>query len=227
VVKDPRMSLVQPFWERITPVGASVLCLRHPVAVANSLLTRNGFSIDQGLFLWFRYTAAAALNRPDALLMEYEALLAEPVPQLRRALEHLGLEASDRSVEGAAESLFSDMAHHSGEPMPDTPIGDICARLYDLLRSDRDLDEDVTTWLWARLVTELPWAGQDDREINRFRNDISELKLEIRRLTEQNDRNTTRIRRLETEIRHALEAVDIVSINETADLLRSHERGLP
>ena len=227
VVKDPRMSLVQPFWEPITPVVSSVVCLRHPVAVANSLHKRNGFSIDQGLFLWFRYTAAAMLNQPDALRVEYEALLAEPVQELRRTLAHIGFEASDRSVEDAAKTLFSDMAHHRGAPIPDSPIGVICGRLYDLLRSGERIDSAGDLWLWSRLVTELPWAGQDDREINRLRTEINESKLESRRLKEQHDRDTARMHRLETEIRHALEAVDIVSINETADVLRSHERGLP
>jgi hypothetical protein len=102
----------------------------------------------------------------------------------------------------------------------------MCGRLYDHLRSNRDLEDDAMVAVWVRLVTELPWAGQDDREISRLHGAISDAEHEIKRLTRDNARLAERAKRLETGIRHAMEAVDIVSINESADLLRSHERGL-
>ena len=99
VVDDPRLSLVQPLWEAVGNVPATVLCLRHPMAVAYSLQTKDQLALDQGLFLWFRYGAAAILNRPDSLIVEYESLLAEPGSQLARVAEHIALEASPKIVD--------------------------------------------------------------------------------------------------------------------------------
>lgn len=221
VVKDPRLSLVQPLWEAVSRVPASILCVRHPAAVAESLRVRNQFTLDEGLFLWFRYNAAARLNRPDAMVVEYESLLADPMPQLDRVAEHIGVDATAKTVEAAAATMHEQMAHHEGHSLPSTPIGAATRRLYDILRSEATLDADDAVALWARLVTELPWAGPDDREITRARRDIGELKAELGRLTQERSRQEARIRRLDTELRYALAAVDLVAVSETADLLRS------
>ena len=221
IVKDPRLSLVQPLWEDVGSVPASVLCVRHPRAVADSLRARNEFTVDQGLLLWFRYNAAALLNRPDALIVEYESLLADPVPELTRIAEHLDPEVSTKTIEAAAHTVHRDMAHHQGADVPDSPIGEMCRRLYDLLRSREALETDRDVWLWARLVTELPWAGPVDRDIARVRREVDELALEIDRLTTAKERSEERSRRLETELRAALTTVDIVSISANADLLQT------
>ena len=226
VVKDPRLSLLQPLWEEVGTVPASILCLRHPAAVANSLLMRNQFSVDQGLFLWFRYNAAATLNRPDALVVEYESLLADPVPQLNRVAGHIALDVSTKTVEAAAGTVYQSMSHHEGAGLPDTPIGVVCRHLYDLLRSGDALDADNAVWVWARLVTELPWAGPGDRDVNRARREVEDLRIQIDRLNEEKKQRERRLLRLETELRHALRTVDIMSISETADLLQSWETGL-
>ena len=225
VVKDPRLSLLQPLWDEVGRVPASVLCLRHPVAVADSLSARNHFTVDQGLFLWFRYTAAAVLNDPDALLVEYESLLSTPVPELRRVADHIGLGVSDKTVEAAAGTVYRAMSHHKGADLPETAIGVMSRRLYDALRSGQALEADFTLSTWALLATELPWAGPGDRDINRARREVTELKLEVDHLSEEKARTDRRLERLESELRHALRTVDIVSIAETADLLASHETG--
>jgi hypothetical protein len=224
VVKDPRLSLVQPLWENIGNVSASVLCLRHPAAVANSLLVRNRFTIDQSLFLSFRYNAAATLNCPEALVVEYESLVTDPVPQLTRVANHIGLEVSTKTVEAAAGTVHRSMVHHESSELPESPIGVMCRRLYELLRSGEPLEKDHAVWLWARLVTELPWAGPGEREILRAQRDVAQSRLEIDRLIEEKEAADRRLQRIETELRHALKAVDMSWISETAAVVRS-ERG--
>lgn len=223
IVKDPRLSLVQPLWEDVGRVPASVLCLRHPAAVAASITARNKFSADEGLYLWFRYSAAAVLNRPDALVVEYESLLAEPVPQLERVARHIDLEVSDTTVDAAAGTVYQTMSHHHGTDLPDTPIGIMCRRLYEALQSAQSLDTDTALWLWMRLATDLPWAGPADREIRRARNEVAELTAKIDRLIQENKRGQQRLQRLETDLRHTLRTIDIASISGTVDLLRTKE----
>lgn len=221
VVKDPRLSLLQPLWDDVGVTWAPMLCLRHPVAVARSLQARNQFTIERGLFLWFRYNAAAILNRPDALIVEYETLLADPETQLNRVAKHMALNVSENAIHAAATTVYRSMAHHQGEVLPDTPVGEICRRLYDALQSDQDLAADHDVFIWARLATELPWAGAGDREISRVRREVTKLNQKIEQLTRANQEREQRLARLETELRHAVNTVDQVAISESADLLWS------
>lgn len=223
VVKDPRLSLLLPFWEEVTEVPVSMVCVRHPVAVAKSLVTRNHFSVDHSLFLWFRYNAAAVLNRPDSLVVEYELLLASPADQLRRIADHISLDASPTTVEAAASSVHGGMSHHQPEPLPDTPIGEMCRRLYDLLRSEQPLETDHEVWVWARLVTELPWTGPGDREIGRLRSQLADSEREVATLLADNRKLEKRQQRLDTEMRHVHEMLDKATIEHAADLLRSRD----
>lgn len=223
VVKDPRLSLVQPLWESVQPVRASLLCLRHPTAVADSLTVRNGFTTDEGLFLWFRYNAAAIVNRPDALVVEYETLLTDPIPSLRSVAEHVDLEASDQTVEIAAASVYGEMSHHAGGELPETPIGILCRRLHTLLESGLGLESDSELSLFARLITELPWAGPSDRDISRARHETDEYRTDLGRLRTANVQLDRRLRRLQTELRHSLQVVDNATISESLALLLDRE----
>ncbi|MFN3730476.1 MAG: glycosyltransferase [Fimbriimonadaceae bacterium] len=63
-MKDPRTSLFAPLWQQAAAsLGvpmASVLLLRHPAEVADSLQVRDGFSRGRAFALWLEYTLAAA-----------------------------------------------------------------------------------------------------------------------------------------------------------------------
>jgi len=53
--KDPRTLLTLEGWLEALPTLELVGIFRHPLAVAESLHRRNGFSIDKGLDLWSTY----------------------------------------------------------------------------------------------------------------------------------------------------------------------------
>jgi hypothetical protein len=63
VLKDPRICRILPLWRQILEeMGIDVrivLPLRNPLEVADSLLARNGFSRDRGVFLWLRHVLDA------------------------------------------------------------------------------------------------------------------------------------------------------------------------
>ena len=73
--KDPRCSLLLPFWQLLVPDLSYVICLRHPEAVARSL-DRRGNDLEPGRAhaLWLRYTASALVNTRGArrVLVFYE-----------------------------------------------------------------------------------------------------------------------------------------------------------
>ena len=55
-IKDPRVSILLPFWisilQEMNIEPFFIIPLRHPIEVAESLKTRDGFSIQKGLLLW-------------------------------------------------------------------------------------------------------------------------------------------------------------------------------
>ncbi len=53
--KDPRTLLVFEGWRNALPNAQLVATFRHPIAVAKSLNTRNGFPIEDGISLWTKY----------------------------------------------------------------------------------------------------------------------------------------------------------------------------
>ena len=199
VVKDPRLSLLMPFWDEIIEPRPAVHCLRNPMAVARSLERRNGFSIDSGLMLWFRYSSAARLGRPEALMIEYEQLLAEPAEQLAVVASQIGHACSDRTIALAAETVRGDMAHESAEPTPASPIGELCTDLYDSLRQNT-FDQPDQTERVARLVTEWPWAGPADRELRIAASEAQQLRSQLDRLTTELASAQARTRRLENDL---------------------------
>ena len=94
--KDPRLSLLLPFWTTIIGTGTLVLFVhRAPDPVAASLALRNGFSRDFSLALWKRYVFGAAtdLDPATCFSIAFDSLVERPddvVPQLRAWLESKG-----------------------------------------------------------------------------------------------------------------------------------------
>jgi len=227
IVKDSRLSLVQPLWEDVGSVCATILCLRNPIAVAELLSAQYSLTVSQSLFLWFRYNASAFLVRPDALVVEYESLLENSVIELTRIADHIDLDVDSGLIEAAARTM-PPLTHDRGETDPrDTPIEVMCKRLHDLMRSGERLDSDETVWLWARLATELPWAGPGDPDIRRARREVVELSTQVLRLTRDERRTSRRLRRLEADLQQALRAADDATLNQTMDLLAALEISRP
>jgi hypothetical protein len=219
IVKDARLSLVQPLWEEVGDVTATILCLRHPVAAAEGLRARHALTLDQGLFLWFRYNAAAVLNRSDALVVELESLVTEPESQLSRIASYLELQVDSRAVDAVARTLSLTNAEPATGDLGESPIGVICRHLYDLIRSGQGLESDEMVWTWANLATELPWAGPGDPDILRSRREVTELGYQVRRLFRENKIARRRLTRLEDRLRHALLELDHLTLAQTKDLL--------
>jgi hypothetical protein len=82
VWKDPRISLLFPFWRQALPCRPVViLACRSPAAVAASLLRRDQISLRFGLALWERYVSLSldgAQGLP-MLITTYGDLISQPV----------------------------------------------------------------------------------------------------------------------------------------------------
>lgn len=85
--KDPRTLFTLPFWQQALPHARLVGTFRHPLAVAGSLVTRNRFSIEQGLALWDCYNQRllALAEKHDIALIGFDL----PPPVYRYRLRKL------------------------------------------------------------------------------------------------------------------------------------------
>ena len=126
--KDPRTSLLLPFWRRALAARIVVVVIhRNPLEVAASLTARDGFSKQRGLGLWESYNRALledACGLP-ALVVGYDSLVSDPV--------------------GVANRLRNFLATHgiSTQPAYELTIDAFIDRdLRHATRSDGDLASD-------------------------------------------------------------------------------------
>ena len=82
LIKDPRISLLLPWWRRILlDRFVAVVPIRSPDEVAWSLAVRNGYPFELGLALWAAYHRhlVAGLDGLPAVVVDYAALTRDPV----------------------------------------------------------------------------------------------------------------------------------------------------
>lgn len=143
--KDPRASLLMPFWLALQPAARVVICVRHPLEVAQSLWARGSTSYALGLTLWRDYNRRLIDEVPSTqrCVVHYEQLFAQPLETSRRLSEFAGVKPSiDRLTESA--STVKPALRHSrftGEQLDKTAVAtDIIA-------------------LYAALCNEAGWSG--------------------------------------------------------------------
>jgi hypothetical protein len=215
--------MVQPLWEAVGGVKATILCLRHPMTVAGSLYSTHQVGLERALFLWFRYSAAAIINSPDALIVEHETFLLEPDRQLNRVVDYIGLETSSKILGATAQSISGHVVGDETPSLPEGPIGAMCSRLYEVLQSGRPLEDDEPVFLWARLATELPWGGPGEIDVRRARREVVEQGINVARLARENQRNEDRLQRLTDELQRTLRTMDRMSFADIAGNLNDSE----
>lgn len=80
VWKDPRLTVLLPFWAPILGDTVVLVPIRDPVATAVSISRRDGFSLEQSLAIVETHTRLLlqALEGRRALIADYERLVADP-----------------------------------------------------------------------------------------------------------------------------------------------------
>ena len=135
--KDPRNSLTLPFWLDIMPSMKTVVCMRNPLEVANSLRERGNSSIVFGLNLWKAYNQALLENAPKGryIVTHYEAYFHRPQEETRRVLDFLGMPASNQLISLVRSRVIRGLRHHFStvedllERDPSGEVGDLYLKL--------------------------------------------------------------------------------------------------
>lgn len=115
VLKDPRTLLVWPFWAEAAPQRV-VGVVRHPLAVARSLLGWRGLAIDEGLRLWLDHDFGLEASGAPVLAFDHprDRFVADGVAAARA----LGLVGEAEAI-GAAYA--AELVHHG---VGEGPVGD-------------------------------------------------------------------------------------------------------
>jgi hypothetical protein len=91
--KEPRTTVLLPFWKSLIPELRFVVCVRSPLEVAHSLARRNKTPLEHGIHLWQRYTRAALEQSAGypRLIEHYEDFLLNPQSAAERLARFCGL----------------------------------------------------------------------------------------------------------------------------------------
>jgi hypothetical protein len=167
VLKDPRICKLMPLWRDILrDVGATplfVIALRHPLEVANSLSTRNGFSPEETAVLWMRHVLEAERGSrgQDRMFVLYDDVMRDwrPFAATLRGRLGLGERPLDAQQVAAIERhVRQDLRHHAQDEAAEGRLPPRAMRVWDgLLDLARD---DANIAARSALDRELAWLDE-------------------------------------------------------------------
>jgi hypothetical protein len=145
--KDPRVSLLLPFWRTVAVIDRTVQSLRHPVAVAGSLGTRDGFAAEHSAYLWLRYVTAASHHDAERLDVFYDDWFDHPRSTAQRVAAVLGVEDVDSdTMRRIVKFVAPDLRRQSTDDPTARRRGPWMARavdLYDAMRTGSASEHDI------------------------------------------------------------------------------------
>jgi hypothetical protein len=109
VCKDPLMCLTLPYWEPYWPeLKHRVFCLRHPLAVAQSMEKRYGLPVRMGLQLWETYTTRffSADTHCRTYIFDFDAFRISPRTAFSALLAWLSRPMPETEIDQRLESFF-------------------------------------------------------------------------------------------------------------------------
>ena len=107
--KDPLMCLTLPFWEPYWPeLQYIVFCLRHPLAVAQSVIKRYWVPLELGFELWRTYVTRFfnADRRKKVFIFDFDAFCRSPEDNADRTFKLAGIVPSRNRTFSTALAAF-------------------------------------------------------------------------------------------------------------------------
>jgi hypothetical protein len=224
VWKDPRTSLLLPFWRGVLGPHPVVLVFRHPAEVARSVEVRDGHPPALGVALWSRYVRTSlrdAVGLP-VFVAGWDRLRGDPdgwSASLASWLAEAGIAAPGeprQPADTAVDPTVGDVRMDDEERDSFAAVGAEDRDLYEVLLAlegpHRALPASATpeeppgrvTLLAERRRLEVEallrrgTAGQASDEQREY---IAQLEAELRRLEEAHERVTAHARRIEDDLR--------------------------
>ncbi len=121
-IKDPRMCILMPFWEKILKdlnIEINyILIYRNSLEVAHSLKKRDNFNLEKGLLLWAKYVLFAEYYSRNykRIFISYEELLKNPVKAVKKIDKNLNIFDQipiEYSISSINRFLDNSLKHHN------------------------------------------------------------------------------------------------------------------
>ena len=185
-IKDPRLSLLLPFWRAIVPIRATLIMIRDPREVVASLAVRRfGVDTDTAASLWLRYQLAATNADPQGLIVRHDEFFDDLANTVDRIASHLEL-ASPSDAQRAASTGHVDLSlrHQRADSSTHTesPMLDLAVHVWNDGKPDFSTipTEVVTALQQGRLQ---PQTSQ--RDAARARADAQSYKVQLKARNDQ------------------------------------------
>ena len=111
--KDPRLTIILPFWKTLFPQLKLIICVRNPMEVAYSLSKRlNGHvDYDHGLKLWQDYHEILLRDSAglETIVVHYKTMLLEPKKELNRICKFINLSPAKRNLDSAINRIKTNL----------------------------------------------------------------------------------------------------------------------
>lgn len=139
--KDPRATILLPFWKSLIPNLRFVICVRSPLEVAKSLYRRDRFPIHKGVYLWNQYMKAAVRDTEGCarIFVFYEDFFEDATLEINRLVEFCGLQKPD-SPSILLNAISQKLKHHTSETS-------------ELLNDDKIVTEHKLFYIGLRALT--------------------------------------------------------------------------
>lgn len=138
-LKDPRLCLTLPVWERVERPAMIVLVVRHPLEVARSLAARKDCSLMAGLALWEVYNRMARRwigDRP-CLRISFNRFRREPWEETNRlagVMGNLGIRLPRAPDQARIQDWFDrDLVNNEVTPQEESMLPPTILELYQHL----------------------------------------------------------------------------------------------
>lgn len=120
-IKDPRLSLLLPFWKEIIKDSKIVIVVRNPLEVANSINKRNQFSKHLGLMLWLKYYQCILTysEKSDRFFLFNDSLIKADEGLIERISNYLNLNPIENIRNAINSSVNKLLISNGGAPDPE------------------------------------------------------------------------------------------------------------
>ncbi|MCH7575556.1 MAG: tetratricopeptide repeat protein [Candidatus Marinimicrobia bacterium] len=107
--KDPRASIMVPFWKHLIPDLRIVIVVRHPLEVGRSLQKRVNGSHHMAMNLWLNYSRHLLedIDPDERLITHYDSYFIDPDEELARVTEWIGLEPDNNALSAALGGIIA------------------------------------------------------------------------------------------------------------------------
>lgn len=144
-IKDPRLCLTWSAWAQHVNVDRSVVCIRHPFEVADSLRRRQRIPMQLGFRFWrYHVRALREATPPDMVVVDLESLTSDPKSELGMLVDGLELDIeTDEAVQRFHKAYEPGLAKVSSPEARPTLDG-----------------ETRGLWEWVVGLRPIPMAGR-------------------------------------------------------------------